>query len=162
MHFDFAKVVPTASARRVLVTASAAVALFGTMAAPAAAQQASSGWQPGPGAVLDNTYVGFIDQPANGATVPGSGTFPVTGWFVDQTAQGWAGADQGQVWLGTMDGGGKMLAQLNIAQGRPDVAKALGNPYYAASGFNAIVQGSSVPAGSQTLNVYMHTPGKGW
>lgn len=162
MHFAFPKVIPTASPKRVLATACAAVALLGTMAAPAAAQQAGSGWQPGPGAVLDNTYSGFIDQPTNGATVPGSGSFAVTGWFVDQTAQGWAGADQGQVWLGTMDGGGKMLAQLNVAQGRPDVGTALGNPFFAASGFNGIVQGSSVPSGAQTLNVYMHTPAKGW
>src|SRR5579864_5922273 len=162
MHFDLQKVFPSASPRRVFMTACAAVALLGSMAAPAAAQQAGSGWQPGPGGVLDNTYSGFIDQPTAGGTVPGSGSFAVTGWFVDQTAQGWAGADQGQVWLGTMDGGGKMLAQLNIAQSRPDVASALGNPYYVASGFSGVVQGSAVPGGPQTLNVYMHTGGKGW
>src|SRR5262249_42171418 len=45
---------------------------------------------------------------------------------------------------------------------RPDVANALGNPFWAASGFGAGVQGSSVPAGDQTLYVYVHTPGKGW
>ena len=36
---------------------------------PAAAQ--TTGWQPGPDAILDNTYDGFIDVPASGATVPG-------------------------------------------------------------------------------------------
>jgi hypothetical protein len=86
----------------------------------------------------------------------------VTGWFVDQTAQGWAGADAAQVWLGTMDGGGKMLASLSVGQSRPDVASALGNPYWAASGFSGLVPGSSVPAGGQTLYVYLHTGGKGW
>jgi hypothetical protein len=130
------------------------------MATPAAAQ--SNGWQAGPGAILDNTYVGFIDQPHSGATVPGSGSFVVGGWFVDTTAQGWAGADGMQVWLGTMDGGGKMLAQGIVGQYRPDVASALGNPFYAYSGFSASVPGSSVPGGPQTLNVYMHTGGKGW
>ena len=144
------------------LTALGSLALIASMATPAAAQSAGSGWQPGPGGILDNTYAGFIDQPGNGGTVPGSGSFAVTGWFVDQTAQGWAGADQGQVWLGTMDGGGKMLAQLNIAQSRPDVASALGNPYDVASGFSGVVQGSAVPGGPQTLNVYMHTGGKGW
>jgi hypothetical protein len=162
MRLDFPKVAPASFSKRAFATAAAAAALIASMAAPAAAQQNGSGWQPGPGGVLDNTYAGFIDQPGNGGTVPGSGSFAFTGWFVDQTAQGWAGADQGQVWLGTMDGGGRMIAQLNIAQSRPDVAAALGNPYYAASGFNAVIQGSSVPGGAQTLNVYMHTPGKGW
>jgi Bacterial Ig domain len=127
--------------------------------APAASAQ-SAGWQPGPGAILDNTYTGFIDVPTNGATVAGSGSFTVAGWFVDMTAQGWAGADDVQVWLGTMDGGGRMLAKAVFAQSRPDVAAATGNPYWAASGFGAAVAG--LPAGSQTLNVYAHTGGKGW
>jgi len=153
MRFAFRKMSP-------IVTLGACLVLVLTMVAPASAQ--APGWQPGPGAILDNTYAGFIDQPTNGATVPGSGTFPVFGWFVDQTAQGWAGADNVQVWLGTMDGGGKMIAQAQVAQSRPDVAAALGNPYYAASGIVAAVQGSSVPAGPQTLYVYVHTGGKGW
>ena len=49
-----------------------------------------------------------------------------------------------------------------VGQNRPDVGAALGNPFYAASGFYAGVPGSSVPAGAQTLNVYLHTPAKGW
>jgi hypothetical protein len=144
------------------------VALLGTVAVllgasvPAASAQAAGDWSPGPGAILDNTYAGFIDLPSNGSAVPGSGSFTVAGWFVDKTAQGWAGADDVQVWLGTMDGGGKMLAKAVFAQSRPDVATALGNPYFAASGFGASVAGSSVPAGAQTLNVYAHTGGKGW
>src|ERR687888_281581 len=85
------------------------LALVVSTAPPVLAQ--SSGWQPGPGAVQDNTYQGFIDQPTSGATVPGSGSFLVSGWFVDTTAQGWAGADDVQVWLGKMGGGGAKLAQ---------------------------------------------------
>jgi hypothetical protein len=135
------------------------VALLLLALAPAASAQ-SAGWQPGPGAILDNTYTGFIDLPTNGATVPGTGSFTVAGWFVDQTAQGWAGADDVQVWLGGMDGGGRMLAKALFAQSRPDVAAATGNPYWAASGFSASVPG--LPAGSQTLNLYAHTGGKGW
>jgi hypothetical protein len=119
-------------------------------------------WSPGPGAILDNTYAGFVDLPPNGSSVPANGSFTVAGWFVDKTAQGWAGADDVQVWLGTMDGGGKMLAKAVFAQSRPDVAQALGNPYFAASGFGASIAGSAVPAGAQTLNVYAHTGGKGW
>ena len=135
-------------------------ALVVSTAPPVLAQ--SSGWQPGPGAVQDNTYQGFIDQPTSGATVPGSGSFLLSGWFVDTTAQGWAGADDVQVWLGTMDGGGTMLAKAAFAESRPDVATALANPYWVASGFVATVPGSAVPAGPQMLDLYVHTPGKGW
>jgi hypothetical protein len=131
-------------------------------AVPSASAQSAGDWSPGPGAILDNTYAGFVDLPPAGSTVPGSGTFTVAGWFVDKTAQGWAGADDVQVWLGTMDGGGKMLAKALFAQLRADVGTALGNPYYGYSGFSAAVPGSSVPAGPQTLNVYAHTGGKGW
>jgi Bacterial Ig domain len=145
---------------KVFAAVAACLALIVSMAAPAAAQ--SSGWQGGPGAILDNTYVGFIDQPSSGAVVPGSGSFVVGGWFVDTTAQGWAGADQMQVWLGAMGGGGKMLANGIVGQYRPDVGTFLGNPFYGNSGFSASVPGSSVPGGPQTLSVYMHTGGKGW
>ncbi|HEX8966606.1 MAG TPA: hypothetical protein VF937_01915 [Chloroflexota bacterium] len=141
-----------------LMGASLALAL--SMIVPAAAQ--ASGWIPGPGAILDNTYDGFIDQPTSGATIPASGSFLVSGWFVDKTAQGWAGADNVQVFLGTMDGGGKMIASALFAQSRPDVAAAEGNPYWTPSGFVASIPGSAVPAGAQTLSVYVHTGGKGW
>ncbi len=135
--------------------------LASTVLAPMPAAAQTAGWQPGPGAVLDNTYDGYIDAPAGGATVS-TGGFGVNGWFVDKTAEGWAGADDVQVWLGTMDGGGRMLAKAQFAQSRPDVASVLGNPFWAASGFNAFVGAGAVPEGSQTLNVYAHTPGKGW
>jgi len=146
--------------RRSFLVLLAMVAAVGTVLAPLPASAQTSGWQPGPGAILDNTYEGFIDVPATGASVSTSG-FTVAGWFVDNTAEGWAGADDVQVWLGTMDGGGSMLARASVAQNRPDVAAALGNPYWAASGFGAFVGGGAVPAGGQTLSVYAHT-GKGW
>lgn len=120
-----------------------------------------SAWTAGPGAILDNTYVGFIDAPAMNATVPAGG-FIVSGWFFDTTAEGWAGADDVQVWQGTMDAGGKMLAHLNFAQPRPDVAAVVGNPSATQSGFGGTVPGNSLGTGGQTLSVYAHTPGKGW
>jgi hypothetical protein len=128
--------------------------------APAAADVVTT-WTGGPGAVGDNTYAGYIDVPMANATVS-SGGFAVAGWFVDKTAQGWAGADDVQVFQGTMDGGGKMLAKASFAQSRPDVAAAMGNPFWAASGFTALVPPSSLATGPQTLSVYAHTPGKGW
>ncbi len=137
-------------------------ALVGALCAPSSvAADAFSTWTPGPGATGDNTYAGFIDGPPANATIT-TGSFQVAGWLVDTTAQGWAGADDVQVFLGTMDGGGKMLAKALFAQSRPDVATALGNPYWAASGFTANIASSALPAGGQTLSVYAHTPGKGW
>jgi hypothetical protein len=126
---------------------------------PAAAQGAD--WAPGPGAVLENTYAGFIDVPAANATVP-TGSFNVLGWVVDRTAQGWAGIDDVQVYLGAMDGGGRMLARASFAQSRPDVGAALANGFWSASGFNAFIPAGALPAGTHTLSVYAHTPGKGW
>jgi hypothetical protein len=147
--------------RRALLAWLSLAGLLGALLGPAsAAADPLTAWTAGPGAVLDPTYAGFIDAPAMNATVP-TGLFTVAGWFVDTTAQGWAGADDVQVWQGTMDGGGKMLAKAIIAQGRPDVASALGNPFFAASGFDAVVPANALSAGPQTLSVYVHTPGKG-
>jgi len=106
-------------------------ALLGAVSAPASvAADAFSTWTPGPGAAGDNTYAGFIDVPPANTMVP-TGNFQVAGWFVDTTADGWAGADDVQVFLGTMDGGGKMLAKAFFAQSRSHVAAALANPYWA-------------------------------
>ncbi len=119
--------------RRTFLALLAVAAVVGTVLAPLPVAAQSSGWQAGPGAVLDNTYDGFIDVPAASATVSTNG-FNVAGWFVDRTAQGWSGADDVEVWLGTMDGGGRMLAKAQFAQSRPDVGTALGDPFWAASG----------------------------
>src|SRR5579884_4121602 len=100
-------------------------------------------------------------MPAAGASVP-SGNFLVSGWFVDKTAQGWAGADDVQVFLGQAGNGGTLVAHGIVAQDRPDMAAAEGNPYFAASGFSALVAPGALPAGNQTLLVYLHTPAKGW
>src|SRR5713101_3150340 len=148
--------------RRALFAWLGLAALLGALLGPAsAAADPLTSWTAGPDAALDPTYAGFIDVPSANATVP-TGSFTVAGWFVDQTAQGWSGADDVQVWQGTMDGGGKMLAKAVFAQSRPDVASALGNPYWAASGFGGVVPANSLSAGNQTLSVYAHTPGKGW
>jgi hypothetical protein len=149
--------------RRALFAWFGLAGLLGALLGPAsAAADPLTAWTPGPGAALDPTYDGYIDVPAMNSTVP-TGGFVVAGWFVDHTAQGWAGADDVQVWQGTMDGGGKMLAKANFAQSRPDVASALGSPYYAASGFGAVIPAdAALPTGTQTLSVYAHTPGKGW
>src|ERR1700682_4077325 len=111
--------------RRVLFAWLGLAGLLGALLGPAsAAADPLSSWTAGPRAILDPTYAGFIDVPAMNATVP-TGNFTVAGWFVDQTAQGWAGADDVQVWQGTMDGGGKMLAKALFAQSRPAVATGL-------------------------------------
>ncbi|MBV9542774.1 MAG: hypothetical protein JOY61_00150 [Chloroflexi bacterium] len=136
--------------------------LLGVMLAPMpASADATSTWTGGPGAILDNTYDGYIDRPSANANVA-NGNFAVTGWFVDKTAEGWAGADAMQVFLGAMDGGGKKLTDGVVAESRPDVAAATGNAFWAASGFSATIPSGSLSAGNQVLSVYLHTGGKGW
>src|SRR5579864_7516258 len=141
--------------RRVVRLAPVVLALFViapfALAYPTFADPTTE-WTPGPGAILDNTYDGFIDAPAANASVP-TGSFTVAGWFFDKTAEGWAGADDVEVWLGTMDGGGHLLAKLNFAQSRPDVAAAESNPFAGPSGFVGVVPANSLGAGPQTLLV---------
>jgi hypothetical protein len=118
-------------------------------------------WQAGPGAAGANTYAGVIDAPTSGSTVTGTGVFTLSGWFVDTTAQGWAGADDVQVFLGTMENG-KSQGHGDVALNRPDVASALGNPYWGAAGWQTTVDSGAVPSGQDTFTVYVHTPVKGW
>jgi hypothetical protein len=139
MRFSFLRTAPLVCA---------CVALLGAAPLPAAAQTQT--WTAGPGAGTDaSDFSGSIDAPSNGSSVPGSGSFQVTGWFVDKTAQGWSGADDVQVFLGQMGNGGTMLGKGVVGESRPDVASTLGNPYWASSGFSVSVPGSSIPAGSQ-------------
>jgi hypothetical protein len=129
----------------------------------AATGEASDGvWAAGANATGDNTYVGFVDQPATGAAVPVGSALQVSGWVVDTTAQGWSGIDQVQIANGPLDQGGSVLATATVGQNRPDVAATLGNPSATSSGFSATVPAGTFTPGSTTLVVYAHTPNKGW
>src|SRR5207237_5943816 len=79
----------------------------------------------------------------------------------DTSAQGWAGADDVQAFLGPMDSG-TLLAQGTVGLNRPDVASALGNPFWAAAGWTATFDTGKLMPGQDTLSVYLHAPGKGW
>ena len=109
---------------------------------------ADGAWLPGPDGVGSATYTGSIDQ---------TSSTRVSGWVVDTTAQGWNGIDDVQLWDGLMSAGGRMLSHAAIQISRPDVAAALNNPYWNASGFSAIL-----PPSGLTMYVYIHTPSKGW
>lgn len=159
-----------------LVRAALGLAVVGAVglgeSGPALAQSAAgpnltqpaSGWSAGPSASGTNTITGALDQPSSSAPAPVGGAFTVSGWAVDTTAPGWAGIDQVQVWNGLMGQGGAQLASASVALNRPDVAQALSYPFWAASGFVANVPASAntLPAGSASLNLYVHTPGGGW
>lgn len=119
------------------------------------------GWQPGPDGTGDNTYVGLVETPTNGSTVSQTNPLSVSGWFVDTTAQGWAGADDVQVFLGAMDSG-KLLGHGSVGVSRPDVGATLGNPYWSSAGWQAIIDPGVLPQGQDALSVYVHTPSKGW
>jgi hypothetical protein len=148
-----------------LLGASMALVLGVSSAAAQSTTQPSTSqpaWTAGPGATASDTYEGFVDTPTQGTTISGGNMLNVDGWFVDTTAQGWAGADQVQVFLGQMGSGGTQLAQGVVAESRPDVGNTTGNPYWTNSGFAVQVPTTSLPSGNQTLDVYLHTPGKGW
>ena len=123
---------------------------------------APSSWQPGPDAAGDNTYAGVIDLPVSGSTVPSNQPVTISGWVVDQSADGWAGVDNVHVYDGLAGQGGTFLGQATFAQSRPDVAQALGNPFFTNSGFGLTVGAGVLAAGPHTLSVYAHTPAKGW
>src|SRR5579871_1973666 len=129
----------------------------------ASAQSSPGGaaWVAGPSASGDNTYAGAIDAPGNGATLSIDRLATLSGWFVDKTAQGWSGADDVQVFAGTMDSG-TSLGHGTLGLPRSDVASALGSPYWAAAGWSASIDPGALPLGPNTLSVYVHTPSKGW
>jgi hypothetical protein len=129
--------------------------------APAGAQQESAVWQPGPGSIGDNSYVAYVEQPSLGMVSSGA-TFIISGWLVDTTAQGWAGFDQVQIYNGIMGAGGTLLASAEVGLDRPDVAAATGNTAWRASGFSASVNSNALQTGAYVLQLYGHTPDKGW
>jgi hypothetical protein len=128
---------------------------------PPAAQATPGEWQPGPDALLDNSYIGSLDQPVSGSTVASTQSVVVSGWVVDRTADGWGGIDNLHVYDG-LAGQGTFLGQASFAQSRPDVAQALGNPFWSNSGFVLTLPAGSLGPGGHTLTVYAHTPSKGW
>ncbi|MBV9894728.1 MAG: hypothetical protein JO020_11200 [Chloroflexi bacterium] len=133
-----------------------------SIALPPLALAASGDWQPGPDAVLDNTYVGFIDLPTSGSTVGSNQAVTIAGWVVDRAADGWAGIDNVHVYDGLAGQGGTFLGQATFAEARPDVAQALGNPFWTNSGFALTLGPGTLAAGPHTLSIYAHTPAKGW
>jgi len=133
--------------------------VFLSLAAPVRAQEVpgGGGWSPAAGAAGDNTYEGFVDQPSDGASIPLGAAFHVSGWMVDTTAEGWAGVDDVAVLNGTT----VLAAHGAVANSRPDVAAATGNPFWGLSGFDVVVPGGGLQAGPADLTVAVHTPGKG-
>jgi hypothetical protein len=140
---------------RFLILLIACVLALANVSSGAAQTLPGSEWQPAAGASGDNTFEGFIDQPSAGTNIASGASFQVSGWIVDTTAEGWSGIDDVQVMLGSTS-----LAHLAAGQSRPDVASALGNPFFGSAGFAGTVS-TALPGGTQTLTVVAHTPGKG-
>jgi hypothetical protein len=126
---------------------------------PARAQ--TGDWLPGPDATGDNTIIGFIDQPQSGATLTPNSNVYLQGWVVDQSASGWTGVDDVQVYIGQIDQGGTLVAHANTGIRRDDVAAAFGNPYWATAGFTLSFAQSGLSIGPNVLTIYAHTPNRG-
>ncbi|MBI4492041.1 MAG: hypothetical protein HY690_04540 [Chloroflexi bacterium] len=144
------------------VSAVVALALVLACVASVPSPASADPWERGPAGQGDSTIDGVIDLPVVGSTVPSGLTFVVTGWVVDTSAQGWAGIDEAHLYDGRAGEGGTFLGQGLVALSRPDVGAALGNPYYAASGFGFVVDATRLAPGSHNLTVYARTPGRGW
>jgi hypothetical protein len=86
----------------------------------------------------------------------------MAGWFLDRTATGWAGADDIEIFVGTMGNGGSLLVHALFAEERPDVASAFDQPNWLRSGWSAAVSSNALLPGVNVLSVYAHTPAKGW
>ncbi len=146
--------------RRVGVLAVLVAVALGLGAAPVSAQTA--GWSPGPNATGENTYDGYIDFPPAGASMPANQGILLNGWVVDKTAQGWAGIDEVHLYDGRAGEGGTFITRGVPALDRPDVGLALGNGYWAASGFMFAIPPNTLQQGTRTLTVYARSPAKGW
>src|SRR5229473_3788773 len=70
------------------------------------------------------------------------------GWFVDRTSDGWAGADDVEIYLGTIGNGGALLTHAFFARHRPDVAATFGRPDWAASSWSAIIPTTALVPGT--------------
>jgi hypothetical protein len=123
---------------------------------------AATPWTPGPNAVGDDTYTGFVDVPVPGASLTPNSQVLLQGWVVDRTAVGWSGIDDVEIYSGLQDQGGTLLVRAAVNQRRDDVAAAFGNPYWATAGFSGAFSESNLPSGPNVLTVYAHTPEKGW
>jgi hypothetical protein len=147
--------------RRLVVAACLALGAF-VLVVDLAAADADSPWIAGQGAVGDDTFAGFIDAPVSGSTVTRNTRVVLQGWVVDRTAVGWSGIDDVQIYLGLPDQGGSLVTHATIGQRRDDVAAALGNGYWADSGFTASFTDNGLVTGSNLITVYAHTPDRGW
>ena len=107
---------------------------------------AADQWAPGPGATPDDSIVGFVDQPGANVNVMLGSRLVIRGWVVDKTAQGWAGVDKLMVYDGEPTSA-TILAQGSVGIERQDVAQAFGNPYWAKSGFEAVIDTSNLSVG---------------
>jgi hypothetical protein len=151
-------------AAALLLLSSAAGGFAQQVTTPTAASTPSFGsWTGGGDASGANTYVGRIEAPANRRSVNQGSNLLVSGWAADTTAQGWAGFDMMSVYSGTRESGTK-LADGAVGLTRTDISDAFG-PNFAKSGFSAVVPASALAnlsTGATNLNVYLHTPNKGW
>lgn len=113
-------------------------------------------WQPGPDASGPSYVVGFADRVRQTG-----GDWVVEGWVLDRTAEGWTGITEVHVYAGEV-GTGPFLGAAQVHQPRPDVAAALGNPYWQPAGFSLQVDQGRIPSSVNRLTVYARTPGRGW
>jgi hypothetical protein len=103
-----------------------------------------------------------VDTPPPGSNV--AGPVVVRGWAADPAAFSGTGVDRVDVYLdGEQGAGGTLVGTATYGLPRPDVARNLGSPRFAPSGFALPV---NLPPGPHTLHVYARSStqpsGEGW
>ncbi len=117
---------------------------------------------PAQGQSSSGTALISIDSPADGATLPRSGSIIIAGWAADTAGPG-TGVDAVRIYLnGQMDHGGTLLGDANYGTPRQDVAAALGSPAVTNSGYHFTWTPSGLNAGVHTLYVYARSANGTW
>ncbi len=96
-----------------------------------------------------------VDALADGATV--SGTVTVQGWAVDHAGGAGSGVDHVHLYLDGPAGQGSFIGEASYALDRADVAAALSNERFRASGFQFAWDTRGLAPGQHMLFIYAHT-----
>ena len=103
-----------------------------------------------------------IDSPTASATVANGDVVDFGGWAVDNSASGGTGIDGVDIYIDVQNGVAAQKISANYGTYRPDVARALGRPDWANSGFNLNWTVSGLPDGQHTFQIWAHSIVNGW
>lgn len=141
--------------RRVLTQLPLSVALILALMLPMATVTPAQGQTAG-----GSTARITIDSPMEGATITMGVETDIGGWAVDPAGAG-TGVDMVRVYIDNPQESANYLGTATYGKPRFDVAAALGNPAFAAGGFDFVWTPTGISTGQHTLYVYARSA-SGW